>query len=126
MANREKARWGFVLDPHYEAGNAIIRDGAKWFLDFLRNILIVGGLFVLAEKSGNRYLEILSWVAGGVLFIYLSSYWTALGFRFPRSLPIWVKLLLTALGIVIVGAITLIALNGLHTAINEIVRAQRS
>jgi hypothetical protein len=51
------------------------REIAKWCLDVLRNLLIVGVLFALAEKSGKWYMHALALFGMLALWTYVYSYW---------------------------------------------------
>lgn len=60
------------------------RQLAKWWLELVRNILVVAGLYYLADKSGSTPLKIFSYINVAVLGWYMSSHFNTWSFRlFP-------------------------------------------
>ena len=45
----------------------VIAHVLRWWLEFARNLLVVGGFFYLAEASGNAALKIFAWINLAVL-----------------------------------------------------------
>jgi hypothetical protein len=60
----------------------LARQLAKWWLDFVRNILVIGGLYYIAEKSGSAVLKIFSYINFGVLIWYITAHFNTWSFRF--------------------------------------------
>ena len=51
----------FVRDDVVHADGPKIREWFKGYLDFIRNLVVVSLLFVIAEKSGKWYISLLAW-----------------------------------------------------------------
>jgi hypothetical protein len=73
---------GFVRHKSDYAIALLARQLAKWWLDFVRNILVVAGLYYLAEKSGSATLKIFSYINFGALIWYVSAHFNTWSFRF--------------------------------------------
>jgi hypothetical protein len=63
-----------TVDEKRAAANLMIRSYAKGFLEFVRNLVVVSFLFVLAEKSGKWYLYALALAAGFALWSTVYGY----------------------------------------------------
>lgn len=87
---------GFVRHTADHQISELARHAAKWWLDFVRNFIVVVGFFYLARKSGNSVLQLFSYINCLVLLWYLTSYFNTWSFRFfpyiknPRLL-FWVN-----------------------------------
>ncbi|MEP7172735.1 MAG: hypothetical protein ABI705_04505 [Aestuariivirga sp.] len=64
----------FAKSEEDEPSVAFIRDFAKAFFDFLRSLLVVGGLKYLSVKTGNPYLSAAYWVSQTVLLLLAQGY----------------------------------------------------
>lgn len=91
------------------------RQASKWWLDLFRNIIVVSGVYYLAQKADSTVLKIFSYAYFGALIWFVSSYFNTWSFRFfpyiknPR-LNFWAN---GAIWIVLYGAITLVCYVGL-------------
>jgi hydrogenase/urease accessory protein HupE len=60
--------------------SGMLRDFGKWVLDLMRNIIVVGVIQYMAEKTGSIWVKAASFVSYGALILYCGSYiqiWTA-------------------------------------------------
>src|SRR3954451_8502488 len=74
----------FVRHTHDYNAAIMIQRLTKWWLEFARNILVVGGLYYLAEKSDSTALKIFSYINLAALFAYMTSHFNNWSFRlFP-------------------------------------------
>jgi hypothetical protein len=58
----------------------MIRKACKWFLDLLQNLIVVGVIQYMAQKSGNVWIKALSMISYIALYGYCASYvqmWSA-------------------------------------------------
>jgi hypothetical protein len=55
------------------AFNDAIQRLCRWWLEFARNVLVVGGFLYIAVRSGDTALIIFAWISLGVLNIYMLS-----------------------------------------------------
>jgi hypothetical protein len=78
MANNKGSGFDFFTDPGFKVAASKTRDAAKWFLDLMRNLIVVALLFVLAEKSDKWYLTALAWIG-----------FFAFGLMYPRIGVLW-------------------------------------
>jgi hypothetical protein len=125
MADKKGSGFGFFMEPGFEVAASQTRDAAKWFLDLMRNLIVVALLFVLAQKSDRWYLTALAWVGFFAFWAYVSSYWNALAFRFPPTTNGWIKALIFLVAFIVVGVVTLALIGSLQTMVQEIARVQR-
>lgn len=100
----------------------------RWYLDFLRNCMVVAALYYLAEKSGSWWLygiTISAWGAlGGFCYTYIENAWpwhklASKKGRFKRSMSILASALL--LQLVLLGVTVSLMLS-----LNKIVQVQVS
>jgi hypothetical protein len=99
-----------------------LRDMSKWWLDMVRNLVVVAVLQYLAVKSGDAHLKILFYVSFYALFLYIFTY--LMGISVPlRGHPVLIVLISIAS-----GALVLYAGNYLlklsTTVVDEISRMQ--
>lgn len=125
MADKNGSGFHFFMDPGFEVAASQTRNLAKWFLDLMRNLIVVALLFVLAEKSDKWYLTGIAWVGFLAFWAYVSSYWNALAFRFPATTNVWVKILIFLVALIVAGVVTLAVMGSLSTIVQEIARVQR-
>jgi hypothetical protein len=125
MANEKGSGFGFFMDPGFEVAASRTRDAAKWFLDLMRNLIVVALLFVLAEKSDKWYLTALAWIGFFAFWVYVSSYWNALAFRFPATTYGWIKAFIFLVAFIVVGVVTIAFIGSSQTMVQEIARVQR-
>jgi hypothetical protein len=60
----------------------VARAAAKWWLEFVRNFIVVVGFFYIAAKSDSALLKAFSYVNCGVLLWYITAYFNTWSFRF--------------------------------------------
>jgi hypothetical protein len=125
MADKKDSGFGFFMDPGFQVAASITRDAAKWFLDLMRNLIVVALLFVLADKSDKWYLTALAYAAFVAFWLYVTSYWNALGFRFPATTNSWIKALIFVVGLILISFVTIAVVGSLGTMVKEIARVQR-
>src|SRR4051794_39333303 len=73
----------FVLNEKAYAANVKLREAAKWFLEFLRNMVVVAFIFLIAEKSGRWYIYALATLAGLALWVSVYSHIDRYGLNIP-------------------------------------------
>lgn len=74
----------FVRHRHDYEIAILARQFSKWWLDFARNILVVGGLYYSTDKSGSTTLKVFSYINLAALFWYMMAYFNTWSFRpFP-------------------------------------------
>jgi uncharacterized membrane protein len=69
---KEIARLQAIIDGQKKA-DLLLRASYKWFLEFIRNCMIVAALFYLAQRSGSRLLYAVAIMAGLALAGYCHS-----------------------------------------------------
>ena len=75
---------GFVRHTNDYEIAVLARQLAKWWLELVRNILVVAGVYYLADKSGSTPLKMFSYVNVAVLGWYISSHFNTWSFHlFP-------------------------------------------
>jgi hypothetical protein len=103
-----------------------VRTFCKWWLDLIRNAIIVGVLYFFAEKSGSLTLKVLSIFTFAVFFAYCLSYTRT--FLVDPFHGIKNELLRFALFTIVGGLISLAISTGtaisVWLAIDEIARVQ--
>jgi uncharacterized PurR-regulated membrane protein YhhQ (DUF165 family) len=114
----------FVQDETRLQATKSIRALAKGFLEFVRNLIVVAVLFVLAEKSGKWYLTTLSLLAGLALWSTVYSYIDPVVPVFGQHKTRW----LVWLTFILAFLLLFLVVYGLAFAVNfallEIVRVQ--
>jgi hypothetical protein len=127
-ANGEKLPWYKRLFEARETDvftSKLIRDGSKWVLDLLRNIIIVGVLQYLATKSDSIWMKGISALAYAALVAYCVSYlqWFSARADIGRNkfvgLAVSLGLTILVSGILITGMQL-----GLAKIVEEIAKAQ--
>jgi hypothetical protein len=69
---KEIAKLQAIIDDHKKA-DLLLRASYKWFLEFIRNCMVVAALFYLAQKSGSWLLYAVTAMAGTALAGYCYS-----------------------------------------------------
>ena len=99
---------------------------AKWWLDLVRNFIIVGVLQYFAEKSGLWYVKALSAITYLVFFGYCMSYldfWTFNPFHGMKTS--WFKFFLSmVVGVILPVAILMGVSLLVYMSVDEIARLQ--
>jgi hypothetical protein len=98
---------GFVRhEADYWAAQQI-RSFAKWWLDLVRNALVVSALIYLAYKSDSVPLKTFAYFTGAVLFAYCTSYYNNWSFVFFPGIkrPFLNVILNTTLWVVVYGVV---------------------
>jgi len=113
-----------TIDPKRREANKIILALDRWFLEFVRNTLVVSVLFAIAEKSGRWYIHGFAYLAGfalwGTIYAYLDPIVANVGF--VRNKVVTILLMLLA---VVLVAVPVYALSTtLVFIITELVRVQ--
>jgi hypothetical protein len=118
-----------LLDPKDEqAASDELRNISKWWLEFVRHVVAVAGLQLLAEATDNFLLRAVAVLAYSALFVYCFSYvrWV-LPDVFPSLRNQNVRaLILLAILICVGGAGYFLIDAGLRNVIDEIARLQKS
>jgi hypothetical protein len=70
---KEIARLQAIIDKQKKA-DLLNRAFYKWFLEFIRNCMVVAALFYLARRSGSWLLYTVAVGAGGALIAYCHSF----------------------------------------------------
>jgi hypothetical protein len=114
----------FTIDPKRREANKAILALDRWFLEFVRNTLVVSVLFAIAEKSGRWYVYAFAYLAGfalwGTIYAHLDP--IVANARFVRNKIITSLLILLA---VVLVAVPVYALSTtLVFIITELVRVQ--
>jgi hypothetical protein len=121
---KEIARLTAIIERQKNA-DVLIRASYKWFLEFLRNCMVVAALFYLAQKSGNWWLYAITMMAGlalaGYCYSYLESAWPTVDIsnmgRWKARLSILASVLV--LQLILLGITTTLVIT-----VNKIVEVQ--
>lgn len=69
---REIARLTAIIENQQRA-RSLLKASYKWFLELLRNCMVVAALFILAQKSGSWLLYLIAAMGGAALAGYCYS-----------------------------------------------------
>jgi hypothetical protein len=106
-----------------------VRTGARIILELLRNMLVVGALLYLAQKSKSPVLYALALVGFGALFGYCFAFMHVWSIRLPFSITknSWVYASVSAsLHVLILAASYGLILSGILFAVKAVMKAQAS
>jgi hypothetical protein len=124
MAEGEKQSFLFLDEPGRRVAK-LKQEWAKWFLDLLRNFLVVALLFVLAEKAHKWYVWALAFAGFFALYVYIMAYVDSLTFYLGMTKQWWSRLLLVVGSFLIVVVVSYGSIIALQVAVLEIARVQR-
>jgi hypothetical protein len=114
----------FVINPKDLERARTTRAAARWVLDLLRNVVVVAFLFVVAEKSGKWYMNLIAWLGFCAIWAYCSSYWEAVAMNLEPFKQRWLSIVIfVALTIPLVALVMAVSL-GLQLSIREIAGIQ--
>jgi hypothetical protein len=113
------------LDEPGRRGAELMQEWAKVVLDFLRNVVVVALLFLLSEKSGKWYIEVVAWIGYFALFAYATAYLGQLQSYIGWVKNLFLKIVLMLAIFVVVGVIVLGAQAALLSVILEVARVQK-
>jgi hypothetical protein len=73
--------------PGEVASAKLNRDVARWLLDLVRNVAVLGALKYFEARTGSIYISVIYWAASGALWFYLFSYWQEWELRLFAFMP---------------------------------------
>jgi hypothetical protein len=117
------------INPREKVVAQWIRTGARIILELLRNMLVVGALQYLAQKTKSPVLHTLALVGFVALFSYCVAFTFVWSIKLPFSITknSWVYAFVSAaLHAVIVGGSYGLILSGILSAVNAVMKAQAS
>jgi hypothetical protein len=117
------------INPQEKLVAQWVRTGARIILELLRNMLVVGALQYLAQKTRSPVLQTLAAVGFSALFIYCVAFAFVWSIKLPFSITknsrvyafVW-----GALHAVIVGVSYGLIFSGILSAVNAVMKAQAS
>jgi hypothetical protein len=112
--------------PGEVAAANLNRAVARWLLDLVRNIAVLGALKYFEVKTGSPYISVVYWVASGALWFFLFSYWQEWEVRLFAFMPYKAAgELLDFIFNLVIGLFLMFYLNSaLATVAAEIAKAQ--
>jgi hypothetical protein len=107
------------------ASNAkYLRNFSKWLLEVIRNLVVVGFVTLLAQKSNGWTLTVLAWIAGFAVWATIYTYIDPIQPKVVSYKRRWVSILLfVGFGVLIYALIMSVSLSLNYTVI-EIVKSQ--
>jgi hypothetical protein len=120
---REIARLTEIIERPKKA-NILSRDVYKWFLEFVRNCMVVAALFYLARRSGDWWVYGIAGVSAFALAGYCYTYVDAAWLEFKISHEGWRKHLTIILGALLVQLVFAGITVGLCVTLDRIVTIQ--
>jgi len=127
--NQKKREPWFEFDEKHGPTSQKIRELAKWVLDFIRNVAVVGAISYFANVSESTVLRVVAWIGMGCLTAYLYSYLEQT--RFNRLFPVmkyrWLAASLEfVIFLIVVGGGFMLLNVGTNIAVREIAEAYQS
>jgi protein-S-isoprenylcysteine O-methyltransferase Ste14 len=72
----------YVPDPRSVDASSALRANIRWWMELLRNLLVVTTITFLAHKSNNILPKIVAYFSIGALFLYFYTYSRNASFHF--------------------------------------------
>ena len=104
--------------------NLLSRAIHKWFLEFVRNGLVVATLFFLARRSGDWWIYGIAFVAAFSLLAYSHSYAQEFWYKLEFKSQGWRRKLTVGVGAALLESILPAMTIGMYLTIERIVTIQ--
>jgi hypothetical protein len=104
--------------------NLLSRAIHKWFLEFVRNGLVVATLFFLARRSGDWWIYGIAFVAAFSLLAYSHSYAQEFWYKLEFKSQGWRRKLTVGVGAALLESILPAMTIGMYLTIDRIVTMQ--
>jgi hypothetical protein len=119
----EIARLTEILERPVKA-NLLGRAIHKWFLEFVRNALVVATLFYLARRSGDWWIYGIAFAAAFSLLAYSHSYIQELWFQLEFKSQGWRRKVAVGIGAALLELVFPSMTLGMYFTIDKIVTIQ--
>jgi hypothetical protein len=101
-----------------------MRNFCKWLLEVIRNLVVVGFLTLLAQKSNGWTLTIVAWTAGFAVWLTVFTYIDPIKPKVVLYKHRWITVALFIFFAVLILALIMSLSFSLEYALNELVKTQ--